>query len=161
MKINYEEIRRMADNIRAMVGDDEDCFLDTLDGETDAMDIMEKLILERQEIQSFEAALKDLIKQYRDRAERMNAKSDAITQTMGHLLDAMGVYKLQLPIATVSRTKPRQRVVIENEDDIPTQLMRVKKSPDTAAIRDQLEAGEFIPGATIKLGNPGVTVRVK
>ena len=27
MLINYEEIRRMADNIRAMVGDDEDCFL--------------------------------------------------------------------------------------------------------------------------------------
>ena len=50
MWIDYEEIRRMADNIRAMVGDDDDCFLDTLDGETDAMDILGKLIQERQEL---------------------------------------------------------------------------------------------------------------
>ena len=50
MFINFEEIRRMSDNIRAMVGDDDDTFLDTLDGETDAMDILGKLIQEGQKI---------------------------------------------------------------------------------------------------------------
>lgn len=161
MFINYEEIRRMSDNIRAMVGDDEDCFLDTLDGETDAMDVLGKLIQERQEIKANEAAVKDLAKTYQERAARLNAKADAISQTIGHLLDAIGSKKVAHPLATVSRTKPRQSVLVTNPEEIPTQLTKVKRSPDLAAIKEQLEAGEFVPGAEIKLGNPGVTVRVK
>ena len=161
MFINYEEIRRMSDNIRAMVGDDEDCFLDTLDGETDAMDVLGKLIQERQEIQANEAAVKDLAKTYQERAARLNAKADAISQTIGHLLDAIGSKKVAHPLATVSRTKARQSVLVTNPEEIPTQLTKTKRSPDLAAIKEQLEAGEFVPGAEIKLGNPGVTVRVK
>ena len=161
MYINYEESRRMSDNIRAMVGDDEDCFLDTLDGETDAMDVLGKLIQERQEIQANEAAVKDLAKTYQERAARLNAKADAISQTIGHLLDAFGAKKVAHPLATVSRTKARQSVFVTNPEEIPTQLTKVKRSPDLAAIKEQLEAGEFVPGAEMKLGNPGVTVRVK
>lgn len=161
MFINYEEIRRMSDNIRAMVGDDEDCFLDTLDGETDAMDVLGKLIQERQEIQANEAAVKALAKTYQERAARLNAKADAISQTIGHLLDAIGSKKVAHPLATVSRTKARQSVFVTNPEEIPTQLTKTKRSPDLAAIKEQLEAGEFVPGAEIKLGNPGVTVRVK
>jgi len=161
MWIDYEEIRRMSDNIRAMCGDDQDTFLDTLDGETDAMDILGALIKERNEMLGNEAALKELAKQYKERADRMNAKADAIAQTMGHLLDAMGERKVQHPFATVSRTKARARVVIEDEHQIPTQLMKVKKSPDLTAIKAQMDAGEYVPGAAIALGNEGVTVRSK
>ena len=161
MWIDYEEIRRMSDNIRAMCGDDQDTFLDTLDGETDAMDILGALIKERNEMLGNEAALKELAKQYKERADRMNAKADAIAQTMGHLLDAMGERKVQHPFATVSRTKARTRVVIEDEHQIPTQLMKVKKSPDLTAIKAQMDAGEYVPGAAITLGNEGVTVRSK
>jgi len=151
----------MSDNIRAMVGDDEDCFLDTLDGETDAMDVLGKLIQERQEIQANEVAVKALAKTYQERAAKLNAKADAISQTIGHLLDAIGSKKVAHPLATVSRTKARQSVLVTNPEEIPTQLTKVKRSPDLAAIKEQLEAGEFVPGAEIKLGNPGVTVRVK
>lgn len=161
MFINYEEIRRMSDNIRAMVGDDEDCFLDTLDGETDAMDVLGKLIQERQEIQANEVAVKALAKTYQERAAKLNAKADAISQTIGHLLDAIGAKKVAHPLATVSRTKARQSVLVTNPEEIPTQLTKTKRSPDLVAIREQLEAGEFVPGAEMKLGNPGVTVRVK
>jgi hypothetical protein len=161
MWIDYEEIRRMSDNIRAMCGDDQDTFLDTLDGETDAMDILGALIKERNEMLGNEVALKELAKQYKERADRMNAKADAIAQTMGHLLDAMGERKVQHPFATVSRTKARARVVIEDEHQIPTQLMKVKKSPDLTAIKAQMDAGEYVPGAAIALGNEGVTVRSK
>lgn len=161
MWINYEEIKRMSDTIRALVGDDEDTLLDTLDGETDAMDILGKLITERNEALANEQALKELSNQYRERANRMSARADAAAQTIGHLLDAIGQKKIVHPLATVSRTKPRARVVIEDENEIPTQLMKVKKYPDLAAIKEHLEAGELVSGATIQLGTPSVTVRVK
>ena len=161
MWIDFEQIRSMADNIRLLTGDDEDCFLDTLDGETDSMDVLGKLIQERQEIQANEEAVKALAKTYQERAARLSDKADAISQTIGHLLDAIGTKKVAHPLATVSRTKPRQKVFVTNPDEIPTQLMRVKSTPDVAAIKKQLDAGEYVPGAEIQLGNPGVTVRVK
>ena len=47
MYIKFEEISAMSDQIRMITGDDQDTFLDTLDGETDAMEIMGKLVEER------------------------------------------------------------------------------------------------------------------
>jgi len=159
--VNFEEIRRLADTIRALGADDDDTFLDTLDGETDAMEILGALIKERQELKVFEDAAKQLAADYTTRAKRMSAKQDAITQVMGHLLDAMGLKKADHPLGTVSRTKPRQKVVIEDPSEIPSQLMRITETPDLTAIKQQLEAGEFVPGATVEVGNPGVTVRIK
>ena len=56
MYIKFEDIREMADSIRLYTGDDQDTFLDTLDGETDAMDILGKLIQERSECAAYEIA---------------------------------------------------------------------------------------------------------
>ena len=46
MFVKFEEIQRMADQIRTITDDDQDTFLDTLDGETAAIDILGKLIQE-------------------------------------------------------------------------------------------------------------------
>lgn len=159
--VNFEEIKRMADSIREICGDDEDTLLDTLDGETDAMDVLGKLIEQRQWAKASQQAAKEMAAQYTERAKRYDARADATTQVIGHLLDAMGVKKADHPLGTVSRTKPRQKVVIEDPSEIPSQLMKITETPDLTAIKQQLEAGEFVPGATVEVGNPGVTVRIK
>ena len=107
MYIKFEDIREMSDQIRLLTGDDQDTFLDTLDGETDAMDILGKLIQERTEAAAYEVAMKDLAATYSTRAKRMNARQNAISVTIGQLLDAMGETKVKHPMATVSRTKAR------------------------------------------------------
>ena len=161
MFINYEEIRRMSDSIREMCGDDEDTFLDTLDGETDAMDILGKLIQERTECSIYEASAKELAETYTARAKRLSAKQDALSITIGHLLDAMGQTKIQHPLATVSRTKPRKKVVVVDQHDIPSQLTTVTVKPDMTAIKKQMDAGELVPGCEYLMGSPSVTVRIK
>jgi hypothetical protein len=82
---------------------------------------------------------------------------------MGKVLDAIGETKIQRPIGTISRTKGRQSLEVFDEAEIPSQLMRTKITiePDTAAIKAQLEAGVIVPGAQIKTGEPGITVRIK
>jgi len=161
MYIKFEEIREMADNIRLYTEDDQDTFLDTLDGETDAMDILGKLVQERVEASIYEGAAKDLAATYTIRAKRLSARQDAISQTIGQLLDAMGEKKIMHPYATISRTKPRWSVRITDEADVPTQLMKVTTKPDLAAIKKQMEQGEIVPGCDINPGNPSITVRVK
>ena len=161
MFIKYEEIRRIADSIREICGNDEDTFLDTLDGETDVVDVLSKLIQERLEVLGYEATNKQLADQYKKRADRMATKADAINQQMKHLLNAMGVKKVNHALATVSITKPRWSVEVVDEAQVPTQLKVTTSKPDLRAIKKILDDGEPVPGCRPKVGYEGITVRTK
>ena len=161
MFIKYDEIRRLADSIREICGDDEDTLLDTLDGETDAVDVLGKLIQERLEVLGYEATNKELAEQYKRRADKMASKADAINQQMRHLLNAMGVKKVNHALATVSITKPRWSVEVVDEAQVPTQLKVTTSKPDLRAIKKILDDGEPVPGCRPKVGYEGITVRTK
>ena len=161
MFIKYDEIRRLADSIREICGDDEDTLLDTLDGETDAVDVLGKLIQERLEVLGYEATNKELAEQYKRRADKMASKADAINQQMRHLLNAMGVKKVNHALATVSITKPRWSVEVVDEAQVPTQLKITTSKPDLRAIKKILDDGEPVPGCRPKVGYEGITVRIK
>ena len=161
MFINYEEIRRMSDSIREMCGDDEDTFLDTLDGETDAMDVLGKLIQQDQELKAQEKAVKELIDAYRKRATILGDRQDATRQVMLQLLEAMGKKKVPHALATVSITKPRWSVEITDEAQVPSQLKITTTKPDIQAIKKILDDGEPVPGARPKVGNQSINVRLK
>lgn len=163
MRIDTAYIRRMADEIRAVLGDDfdDETFIDTLDGETNAVDLIGYLIRDREEAKSHAAACDNLARQYADRAKRLKARGDAMTKAMGDILDAMGERKVAHALGTVSRTRGRASVQIVDADAVPTQLCKVVKSPDKTAIKAQLDAGEEVPGAEMQTAPDGVSVRVK
>lgn len=158
---NIQAVRDTAEMIRAMLGDDFDdqTFLDTLDGETDAMDMVGYLVRSRVEAQEIEKAMKAISATYTARARRHAAKVNAINAGLGELLDAIGQTKVQHDCGTVSRTKPRVSMVVLDADAIPSQLC--KAVPDNAAIKAQLEAGETVPGAALVEGEASISVRVK
>ena len=163
MQIDTATIQRMADEIRAILGDDYDdeTFIDTLEGETSALDIIGQLVKDRQEAKHMAEGVKALVKDYQDRISRLQAKEAACNRALGVVLDAMGVSKVQHEYATVSRTKPRSQCVITEPDDVPSQLCKATVTPDKAAIKKQLESGEAVPGAELVDGEAGVSVRVK
>ena len=162
MRINIGNIQQWADEIRA-VTDDQETFLDTLDGQTDALDVLDALMIERAKASAAEDAAKAVAGIFADRAKRQVEKQASLSRMMGKVLDAIGETKIQRPIGTISRTKARQSVEVYDGAEIPTQLLRTKITiePDTAAIKAQLEAGETVPGARFKTGEPGITVRIK
>lgn len=159
--IDLPLIERVSALLRDMLGEDFDAetFWDSLDGETDAMDIVGRLIRERVEADAMADACKEAAATYTARKQRMDARSKAVNAALGALLDATGEAKVAHPLGTVSRTKPRQRVEITDEAAIPSQLC--KRVPDAAAVKAQLEAGEEVPGAILVTGEAGVMVRVK
>lgn len=156
-------IEQVANTIREMLGADFDLetFLDTIDGETDAMDILGKLIMAREDAKAHEAASKSVAEDYATRARRMVEKQRAIAKAIGQLLDAIGERKVAHPLGTVSRTAGTVSVEITDEASVPTQLCKITKSPDKTAIRAAIEAGEEIPGAALTRGPAGVSVRVR
>jgi hypothetical protein len=163
MRADIKMIERVSEQLVDILGDDFDpeTFWDSLDGETDAMDIIGRLVRDREESKAYAEAAKSLADEYASRARRLNERASVISSALGIILDATGQRKVTHPLATVSRTAGRLSCHITDETAIPSQLTVTTVKPDTAAIKKQLEAGETVPGAELVRGADGVTVRVK
>lgn len=159
-QLDLGHVARWAEEIRAMT-DDAETFLDTLDGQTDAIEVLRRVVLARAEAAAQEQATKDLANTYRERATRLAARQERLSVFLGEILDAIGETKVALDVATVARTKGQPKVEVIDEAEIPTQLTRVKRSPDLPTIKAALKAGEEIPGCRLIVGTPSVTVRIK
>ena len=157
---HIEAIRQCADALRAEIGDDADTLLDTLDGETDALDALDSLLDARSERLTNARICRERIKALQERVAREAAGAEAITAQIGTLLDAIGERTIRRPLGTVTRTKARQSVEITDADQLPQGFFRTERKPLAKEIGEALKAGEAVPGATLKEGAPGVMVRV-
>lgn len=162
MKIDISIIKAYADAIRAACGDDEQTYLDTLDGETDVVDLIDMALSNMRDDEALSEAIKAQTKALRDRQARIEMRAEAHRKTILSLMQAASIRKLERPAATVSLRPGTPSVKIVDEAEIPSQLMRVKttKEPDKAAIKAALQAGEIIPGAALDPGVETISVRV-
>lgn len=163
MMIDLSRIRRMADLIATSDDrDDEPGFLDTLEGETDALEIADHLISEALGDDALSEAIKTEEAALALRRKRIEDRARSKRRAMLDLLDAAGVKKMERPRATISRRAGSIRVEIEDESSVPTQLMTVKTtaSPDKAAIKAQIEAGSDVPGCALVRGEDSISLRV-
>ena len=160
---NIHLIEQVSAVLVEALGDDFDAeaFWDTLDGETDIQKVMFGLIINRVKAQADANVAKEVASVFSERAERLNARADACTKAMGVLLDATGQKKMPHALATVSRTKGREQVVIDDGDLVPMNLCVTDVRPDKAAIKEKLSAGVKVPGARLETGPDGVSVRIK
>jgi hypothetical protein len=142
-------------------GYDDDTFLDTLDGETDAVRIIDRLLSMALETEALAEAAKAEEYELALRRKRFEARSEAFRSQMLLMLEAMGIDRIERARATLSRLKPRQSVEVINADEVPSQLCKTTVAPDIAAIKKQLEAGETVPGAALVMGAPSISIRVK
>lgn len=156
-------IERVSAVLEGMLGEDFDAetFWDTLDGETDVLDIIGHLVRQRVDTDAHAAASKEVAAIYTARSRRLSDRVGAINKALGDILDATGQRKVSHPLATISRTSGRVSCRINDEAAIPTQLTVTTVKPDTAAIKKQLEDGEAVPGAELVRAPDGITVRVK
>lgn len=161
MPLNIPELAQLAAQLRAEIGDDDATILDTLDGEFDVFDLADALIGEMLGSRDLANAARERADEMRRRADRLDARADKRRALLVALLRAIGVTKLERPMATISLRTGQVSVLIEDEAAVPTQLCTVRevRTPDKKAIRAALEAGESVPGARLSVGPETVTVR--
>lgn len=142
--------------------DDDDTYLDTLDGETDVLDILDAEIAAMQADDALAEAIRAQESALKTRRERIEMRAGAHKRNLLTLLSHASLKKAERPLATVSIRPGSLSVRIVDEADIPTQLMREKvtRAPDKTAIKAQIEAGETVPGAELVRGDDTVSVRV-
>jgi hypothetical protein len=164
MRNDIGHIAAVAAMLLDMLGSDPDetAFLDTLEGETDALDLADALIAKMQDDDAMAEAIKAQIDAMAARRHRIKARVERCREAMLALIDAMGVKKLERPRATISRRAGAMRLVLIDPTSIPSQLCDVETivTPDKAAIKAALDAGEAVPGAALERGPDGLTVRI-
>ena len=143
--------------------DDEDLYQDMIEGETDALDLLDGQIASMQNDEALAEAIKAQEANLKARRERIEWRADAHKKAALLIMNAAGMKKAERPRATISVRPGSVSVQITDEAEIPTQLMREKitRAPDKAAIKAQLESGETVPGAELVRGAETISVRVK
>ena len=142
------------------LAEDEELRLDTIEGETNAFDILQRLLLIERDAASMQLAIKKRTEELDARADRHKRTQDAMRKLMLRIMQAGGVQKVPLPDATLSVTKGRESVDIIDDAILPRKFLKVVKTPDKKAIKDALDAGKKVKGAALKVGEQTLSVRV-
>lgn len=154
--------RDFADRLRADVGEtDHDTLLSALDSETDAIDLLRKVVISALEDQAFAAASRERVQNLTARIHRFDNRYEAKRQLSLAMLDALGLPGLADPEFDLSRTPGSVSVVIVDENAIPELYKRTKSEPNKAALLPLLKSGVRVAGAELSNGKPSVTIRPK
>jgi hypothetical protein len=143
------------------LAEDETLRFDMIDGETNATRIIERALAEQQGAEMMVGAVKAREIDLAARRGRYERKSEAMRSLIKSIMRAANLDRLTLTEASLSLTKARQTVGIEDLDALPQGYFRTTRQADKAAIKQALEAGDKIPGAFLVTGDTGLTIRVK
>ena len=125
--------------------------LESLSGELEVK--AQNVALFVRKLESDAAAMKEWAKGAVERAKATETRADALRAYLARCMDDTGIEKIEGPGVRLSFRKS-SAVVIDGEDLIPAEFMRVKPppppEPDKKAIADAIKAGREIPGAHIE-----------
>jgi hypothetical protein len=143
------------------LADDEALREDMIAGETNATRIIERALEEQQGAEMMVGAIKAREIDIVARRGRYERKSEAMRSLIKSIMRAANLDKITLTEASLSLTKARQTVGIEDLDQLPQGYFKTTRQADKAAIKSAFERGEEIPGAFIVTGDMGLTIRTK
>jgi len=160
MRLNSSMLTYMAEALEPYK-DDLELFWDTLDGETDVMDLVGKTLSEISEAEAGMIACNEMAKRYSERRSLLDARKVRLNRMLKTIMLCADEKKIPHPLATISLRNGMESVVIRNEKEIPSQLCKVTSTPDKTEIKKQLKAGVQIEGAELVTGPQTVSVRMK
>jgi len=140
--------------------DDPD-FEQLVESECDALERLRRMLRAARWAESQAKAAKDIEAELKERRQRFEAKAETLRAIVKQAMQTLGLPKIEAPDLTATLTNTRPSVVIEDEAAIPSQLCKVVRSPDKAAIKAALEQGEDVPGASLSAPSQTLTVRVR
>lgn len=141
--------------------EDMETFWDTIDGETDIMDLVGDLLEQLIKAKADQMQCKARADMYSTRASGHASREETIKRSMLQILQATGQTKIPHAFGTISLRKGTESLRITDEREIPSQLTRVTVTPDKAEIKKQLKAGVEIEGAELFTGPETIAVRMK
>lgn len=137
---------------------DEALFIDTIDGETDALDVVRSIVRAAIDAEGFAEAVRHRQVELDARKARFEARALACRRAAHACMEALDISKLPAPDFTASIRAGRPSTVITDPDLLPADFIVTTTRPDKSAIGAALKAGQDVPGAM--LSNPQPTLAI-
>ena len=141
------------------LAEDEQLLEDMLDGSTDFTDVMSRLVTNARLYKANGSALQELVKDMIARREKWDAREKLARSMMLRLMHLAGIRKVVLPQGTVSIGAGRTGVVITDEEKLPESCFNITKTVSKTKVKELLDAGEKLEGATLTNGGEVLTLR--
>lgn len=156
------EVSNLVARLRELCGDDDQAFIDTLEGESEAVEAARRVVRWMTEQQANEGACNGLAATYKARANGFAERVERSRLALFHFLTEMGLKSMPLPEATLSVVAGRVSVVGDADPEkLPDQFVRVKREANRSAIKAALEAGQSVEGFSLSNNPPSIMVRVR
>lgn len=160
-----ERAMSAAQQLLASLGDDADEVLrrDLLDGETDALEIVRRLVRVALEAEALSHAAQARINALDARRGRFEAQAEAARSTARDMLEVLEVPKLVAEDFTVSVRRLPPKVLVPEPERLAAKFWRetVNRNPDKTLIAAALADGREVPGAVLGNGGLSLTIRTK
>lgn len=101
------------------------------------------------------------IKRLQERKRTINNRRGNLRDYLRHNMETAGIKKVECPLFSITLTKGRDQVKVDDEAALPDDFMNVKTEikPDKTAIAKALKAGQEVPGAHLAQGQSGLRVK--
>jgi chaperonin cofactor prefoldin len=101
------------------------------------------------------------IKRLQDRKKTIKNRHDQLIEYLRYNMEAADIKKVSCPLFTVTLSNGRDVVVIDDEDQLPDEFMRVTTNvaPDKVALLNSLKNGFEVPGARIEKSKSSIRIK--
>jgi hypothetical protein len=182
VEVVRQEVRSTVEWLRAHypgLEDDEQTWIDTLEGETDIKEVAAKLIERAIECSTMTDALKIRADAIAARKKRLDDQEKSIRGAVVILLQEAALRKLELPEATLSLRDLKPKLVVADLAALPDDCCKFERKADMDALKAAVEAhdaarierinagenvndfGTGIAGVEWSAGGVSLTVRTK
>lgn len=128
---------------------DEGDKIDLIEGQTGVLEMIDALIYDMTVDRAHIAGIDDVIDMLSERRVRLEVRHAKRRDLLLRIMQIIEMRSLERPMATVSVRSSPPRVLILDEEALPTDMLRVKATPDKAKIGEHLKAGGSVPGAVL------------
>lgn len=162
LRLAGPQIAALSAHIRSLAGEDDEAWLDTLEGQSDAVGAARAVVRQIMEAGANAEALKALMGAYSERKAALEAREDRLRGALLHFMLEIGEKTMPLPEATVSiGNGPRKLIGDPDVDTLPPDYVRTKREADRALIKKALIDGFDVAGCSLSNAEPRLSIRTR
>jgi Gp157 protein len=162
---NVDQLRLRVDALMRAhpeLTEDEELRFDMLEGELDLDHVLTTLFEGLKDSEDKVAALAQRKAELSARKQRFERRVELARLVMLDVLQSADLKKVELAEFTVSQRAGTPQVIGEPDvNALPDDLVRIKREPDAAAIRQALLNHREIPGLALSNAPPTLTIRTR
>jgi Siphovirus Gp157 len=161
LKDRAREVADLWRSVRAVAGEDDQTVLDTVEGETDAVDALREAVRLSIEADAHAAACRALEVSYAERRKVLEDRSERYRMAAASFLQTVGEKTVRLPEGTITWRDASEKILgtIPPPSELPDSCVKFQRVRDEAAMRKAMKDGLVIPGAYLSNGGVALTIR--